>query len=334
MPDYVYLDTNAFWNMKPEHPQHDQEFAATVRRLQRRYRFPFSEAHFLDTASGDLLGSESYIERDLTFLAEASQGQAIALDDDERRPPEEVHPVLGPMPGNGLPWIVHRDYRLNEVADLYRCMPQDASTQPSFLVIGSSHQVDLSQIPDHHPMKPLLEKAGGVFTSEVLKKYIDILWAGRDAPNVYKEFRKSVEEACQSIGSEGRLLTPEAAERFAPLRELMAAETTEEITLKLGSAAETLAFLAGQKFNDLPWPARLVNSYHLLAFHTDMWEKINKDNRPPNMRYDAKHLIYAAGAKHLVTHDKRFAAKAKVVFSAFGIKTKVSDLSKFKTLFS
>jgi len=334
MPGYVYLDSNAFWLMKPDHLKHDQEFAETVRDLRRRYRFPFSVAHFLDIMAGDLPGKEAYIEYDLAFLAEASQGHAVDLDEDERRPPEQVHPVPGPMPGNGLPWIVHYDYERSDVAAQYRRMPKDAPAQPSFRVIGSSHQVDLAKVSNHHPMKPLLEMADGMLSPEVLKGYLEILWASRDDPDVYKAFRKSVVEACGQIGAEGTFLTRETAERLGPLRALMAAETTEEIALTLGPAADALASMRGMKFDDLRWPARLVNSYHLLAFHTDLWDKINKGNRPSNMRRDATHLTYAAGAKHFVTCDGRFAAKAKVAFSAFGITTRVSDLSQFKALFS
>jgi hypothetical protein len=65
-----------------------------------------------------------------------------------------------------------------------------------------------------------------------------------------------------------------------------------------------------------------------------MWERINRKNRPSNMRVDAKHLIYAAGMKHFVTCDEGFAEKAKVVFAAFGVRTKVSDASGFKAIFS
>lgn len=334
MADYVYLDSNVFWLMKPEHQMYNEEFLGTVERLRRRYKFPFSEAHFLDIAAGDLPGKEAYVERDLAFLAEISQGRAVKLCEEARRPPDQYDPAPGPVPGGGPPWIVH--VRFEDIAAGYRNMPKDLPQKPSFHVAGTSHEVGLNKVAQDHPMRPLLEAAGGMLSPELIKDYLDRLWEHKDDPDIYRSFREWVGKACEQIGSPCTLLAADAGsmERAVPFKALMSAKTPEGITAALAKATDALCLMRGERLDGLSWPERLVRAYSLLDFHSDLWDKINRNNRPSNMRRDSKHLIYAAGAPHLVTEDGRFAAKAKVVFSAFGVGTKVSNMSEFKIKFN
>jgi hypothetical protein len=331
MPDYVYLDSNAFWLMKPEDKDFDGEFRNTIERLRQRYRFPFSEAHFLDIAAGDLPGKEHYVARDLAFLAEVSQGYGVALDEGERKPPDESGPAPGPVPGGGLPWIVHPRFR--DVAAEYRTMPKDLPQEPSFHFEGTSHEVNLNKLHKNHPLRQLLQAAQGVFSPELLQGYAAVLWEGRDDPKTYRTFREWAAAACEMIGAKGTLLGPDTAEGLAPLKTLMSAKEPNEISATLVKATDTLCLIKRERLESLPWPERLVRAYNLLDFHPDLWEPISKKNRPSNMRLDSKHLIYAAGAKHFITEDRRFAAKATVTFTAFGIKTKVSDRLEFMARF-
>jgi hypothetical protein len=222
MPDYVYLDSNAFWLMKPEHKGFNEEFRNTVQRLQKRYRFPFSEAHFLDIAAGDSPGNEHYVARDLAFLMKVSQGYGVALDEGKQRPPDEFGPTLGPLPGGGLPWIVHS--RFSDVAAKYHTEPKDLPQKPSFHFEGTSHEVDLNKLPENHPLRQLLQAAQGVLSPQLLQDYATILWEGRDDPKTYLTFRTGAAEACKMIGAKDTLLGPDTAEKLAPFKVLMSAK--------------------------------------------------------------------------------------------------------------
>lgn len=331
-PGYIYLDSNAFWVMKPTDKDFDEDFRDTVERLRGRFKFPFSKAHFLDIAVSDQPGNEANVERDLAFLAQVSQRYAVVFDHGIAKPPEEFDPTPGPVSGGGLPWVVRGQF--DDVAAEYRNMPKAFPEEPSFRFEGTSHEVNLNKLHKPHPLKRLLQAAGGVFSPEILQVYAQELWDGRDNPGTYRTFRECVSKACESLGAKGTLLGPEGVEGLAPLKALMTARTPEEVTPLLLEATDALCSINGQRLNGLLWPDRLVRAYHLLDFHAEMWEPVNKKNRPSNMGVDSEHLVHAAGMKHLVTCDQGFAKKAKVVFSAFGIRTRVSDVSGFKAIFS
>lgn len=146
----------------------------------------------------------------------------------------------------------------------------------------------------------------------MLKDYVVTLWDIRNDHETYRNFRDWAANACEMIGAKGTLLDPNAAEGLAPLKELISAKTVNKISGTLVNATNAHCLMKRERLENLPWPERLVTAYNLLDFHTELWEPINKKNRPSNMKLDSKHLIYSAGAKHFVTGDKRFAAKAAV----------------------
>jgi hypothetical protein len=331
-PGYIYLDSNAFWGMKPTDKDFDEDFRDTVERLRGRFRFPFSEAHFLDIAVCDHPGNEANVQRDLKFLATASRGYGVAFHEGQDRPPEEFDPAESPVPGCRLPWIVCG--RVEDVAAEYHAMPKVLPVELSILFEGTSHEVNLNKLHKTHPLRRLLQASGGVYSPELLLTYAQELWDGRDDPETYRTFREWASKAGGSLGAKGTLLGPEGMEGLAPLKALIAARTSDEIVPLLLEATNALCSINRQRLEDLPWPERLVRAYNLLDLHPKMWESVNKKNRPSNLRVDSKHLIRAAGMKHLVTCDEGFAKKAKVVFLAFGIRTQVSDTSRFKAIFS
>lgn len=332
MPDYIYLDSNVFWLMKPTDKDFDEGLHDTIERIRGRFRLPFSEAHLLDIAASDKPGNEANVKRDLTFLATASQGYAAAFHGGPIMPSGELDPSPGPLPGGGLPWVVHP--RIEDVAAVYRDISKGPPQEPSFLFEGTSHEVNLNKLHKNHPLRRLLQAAGGIYSPELLQVYVQELWDGRDAPETYRTFREWASKACGMLGAKGTLLGPEGMEGLAPLKALMAARTPDEIAALLLDATDAFCLIKHERLDDLPWPERLVRAYHLLDFHAEVWESVNKRNLPSNIRVDSKHLIHAAGMKHLVTCDEGFAEKAKVVFSAFGIRTRVSDTSRFKAIFS
>jgi hypothetical protein len=332
MPDYVYLDSNVFWGMKHDAVHPDADFRTLIECLRPRYRFPFSEAHFLDVAVSDQPGNEANVIRDLTFLTEVTDGYALGLNHDPQMPPDYLNPSPGPLPEGGLPWIVID--RIPDVIALYRGMRREESWQPSFHVEGTSHKVDLQRLDRNHPMRPFLEHSDGTMSPAMIQSFLQHLSENISDPSVYKSFRQSAGTATKQIGKSDSLLASDTAmiERLAPLMALIAAETPKEMAKTLVKATNVICWLSRTNIDSLLWPDRLVRAYSLLDFNAGMRDKIDRKNLPSNMWRDSKHLFYAAGAKHLITEDNSFMKKARIVFSAFGVRTKVSSMSEFKNM--
>tara|TARA_R110000868_G_scaffold10357_2_gene51034 strand:+ start:2654 stop:3682 length:1029 start_codon:yes stop_codon:yes gene_type:complete len=339
MLEYIYLDSNAFWVMKPKHPSVDDDFRETVARLHEDYRFPFSEAHFVDIAASDKPGNEHNVKYDLNFLGYVSRGNCVSLSLETRKPPEELYPTVGPIPGKD--WIIHPHF--DDVAAAYREMdksdPQELQANLFTNLFRDFYgekkvAVEIADVPKEHPLLDFLKVANGLLSAEVLQDYMADFWMHRNDPLPYKHFRQWVVDALNKSAEKNAILGPDRANKIADLTKFFSARTVDDITDTLVNAANVLCLIRGEVLDDLSWPQKLVTAYNLLSFHPERWDKINKDNRPSNMMCDSKHLVYAAGAAHFVTADKRFAAKATVTFSAFGIGTEISDLADFKAKFS
>ncbi len=81
--EYIYLDWNVIQYMKHSTAQNSingPTFAALVRKLSNKYRFPFSEGHLKDLAVSFKLENRSFIENDLKYLIDLSGGYALDKD--------------------------------------------------------------------------------------------------------------------------------------------------------------------------------------------------------------------------------------------------------------
>lgn len=332
MADYVYLDSNAFWLMKPDHPRFDSDFKATVARIGHRYRFPFSEAHFRDIAAGDKPGNEPFIEKDLAFLETVSNGRAVVLEQVEKRPSDELSPVGSPIPGSEGPWITH--YVVDNVAKLYRNSPKAKSAGRFVSNAEGSHPVAMDIIPDDNPMKKHLLENDGIMSSTVFDSFIQEFRERFNEPKYYKNFRKYVTIAASRIGMKDNIMGQSVAEKLESFQVFVTANSVKEISNSVLEAARVIAWLKGESFDNLTWPEKLLRSYSLLDYNQYVSDSISNKNRPSNMMIDANHIIYAACAKHFVTMDGGFHKKAGIIFSALNVSTRVSDLSSFKSIFS
>jgi len=108
--------------------------------------------------------------------------------------------------------------------------------------------------------------------------------------------------------------------------------------LELRFHFDPLAAIAARKakVTEFRWPY-IARSHQLLERTVEMAfnfleeiryrpEKVAKSR---SRIHDVTHAIYAASADYLVSHDDKFLLKAKVVYSYFGIKTKVVSLDDF-----
>jgi hypothetical protein len=327
MQKYIYLDSNAFWQMKLEHPYFDHDFQNLVQRLHQRYRFPISQAHFLDLAVSDKPGNEARLKRDLEFLSSASKGYVVTIDL-VKRPPEEYLPTEGPIPGRG--WILH--HQVDDLVSAYRATDKNMPVDTVVQLNGTSHVVDLNQISDKHPYKTLLQENYGLYTPQVVEKYLQQLRNNRNDPKTYKEFRQAVCDELVKLGDPTTLLGHNTS-GLEPLLEFLSAKGINEVTKTLVDATNVLLDMQTGNIAKLPWTTKIQGAYGLLDFHVENRDKIKKGNTPYNLHVDTHHLLYAAGANHLVTQDQAMAKKSEIVFKAYGIKSKVSTISDFKLKF-
>lgn len=335
MAKYIYLDSNAFWLMKRDHADFNPEFLRIVQKLGTRYKFPFSSAHLRDIALGDKPGKSEYVENDLRLLMQLSKGDAVDLDMAMDMPTSHVSPIANPISGGEGPWITQG--RIDNIIPEYqkiRAHDYDKSSQRvSSDFQGESYSVDMAQIPDGHPMKAHLARNGGILSPKVFSDFLDEIKAKIGDPDYYKNLRKFIVRANNGIGKKNTLLGREGGDPYLPIKDFSLAKTEEEASRLIVDGARALASIKEEEFDDYPWQRKISSAYTLLDFNQYFHDKINNGNQPINMRIDTDHLIYAAGASHLVTNDATFEKKARVIYLAFGITTKVSGIRSFLAKF-
>jgi hypothetical protein len=78
----------------------------------------------------------------------------------------------------------------------------------------------------------------------------------------------------------------------------------------------------------------LEQGYVLLDLHPLFHDKIKKNkNTADNIIRDGNHCFYASKAEYFVSEDEKTRKKTKLMYKAFGIKTKVVSMSEFVNMF-
>jgi len=325
---YIYLDWNVvlyMYNQRDSKSILDTAMRDLVRTLKERKKFifPFSEAHIQDRA-----------RKFQEALREEVKGQFYYA--------ESVNEKYILVPGRSI----KKDTDLEMCkASMMECFDdflerrrQDEQALTKFTATDfSSFTVDVSKIPPDHPLHIFLQKHSGVVTSSSLSSFVENLFPYIfDDGNAYRNFRNyitkiKVEEIKkQTLPPDTKLLIDQLLYYMAPM--------LESKDFKEDELADNWRKICESWFQMqhkcLTNEILLKQGYVLLDLHPLFHDKIkNNKNTADNIIRDGNHCFYASKAEYFVSEDEKTRKKTKLMYKAFGIKTKVVSISEFVNKF-
>ncbi len=307
---YIILDWNVIKYLKNPRSRKDEDciMKDNIKRLSKKYYFPFCESHLRDLKQSVKQGSEDKAYSDLDFLIDISEG-------------------VGLLPDRTMETLAK--YSAKEYFNiLLKEDPPSIKLTPKPLSISI---VDMEKLDRDHPIRPLLDRTGGILSPISFYEWLsEIFVTFFDDPDVYRKMRSYVEKihkdlcSCDTIEPYGRHLI----ECSTPFFESIAIQTKEELGLVWKNVVDS--WLSMNYQNSEPNPLEALSlSYALLDMHPLFQEKMNSKNKLDNMVRDLKLICYASSGEYLITEDKKCYEKAKFIYQVYGYKTKVVKINEF-----
>lgn len=328
MKKYVYLDWNVILYMYKQRDSKsilDTAMLNLVRILKKRhiFIFPFSEAHIQDRARKFEEALRKEVKSQFDFAESVNEKYIL-------------------VPGRSI----KKDTDLEMCkASMMECFDdflerrrQDEQAIIKFTATDfSSFTVDVSKIPSDHPLHDFLQKHSGVVTSSSLSSFVEEFYQYVfDDGNAYRNFRYyinklNVEEIKkQTVPLDTRSLIDRLLYYMAPM--LGSKDLKEdELANNWRNICESWFQMQHKSLtNEL----LLEQGYVLLDLHPLFHDKIKKNkNTADNIIRDGNHCFYASKAEYFVSEDEKTRKKTKLMYKAFGIKTKVVSMSEFVNMF-
>jgi hypothetical protein len=296
----IYLDWNIFQDIIQ-----DRKSSRLVENLNagrnKGYLTPYSHAHISDLLR---CSNASYIKNDLEQLeiitgkwciGQHKNGSGFCVD---KMPP-------------GL---------------VYEAMEADQKNTPElkgFKFEFQSYIVDVAKLSGENVLVPFLERFHGVMSPELLESFVDHLQENGLADHkLQRGFRNSLIEVV-------RLNQPAAEEiREWPIYSYLLS-TPEEIERNFISIFQSFLSVDGRSIDTISEEDKFTVAYGILDFFPVFKEKIEKKNNLNNMFTDALHVYIASKCSYFICGDKKSVAKAKIIYRAFQVKTKIYYVDDF-----
>ena len=312
---YIILDWNVIKYLKNPRSGKDEDYILKdiIDRLRRKYYFPFCESHLRDLKQSVKQGFEDKAYSDLDFLKDISES-------------------VGLLPDGFMKTLAK--YSVREYFDilLKEHLPSiKLSPKPLATSI-----VDMEKIETDHPLKPLLNRTGGILSPISFYEWLsETFITFFDDPDVYRKMRAYVDKiykdlcSCDTTEPYGRQLI----ECSTPFFESINIQTKEELSLVWKNVVGSWLHMNFPESEPNPLESLSV-SYALLDMHPLFQEKMSSKNKLDNMVRDSKLICYAASSEYLITEDKKCYEKAKFIYDVYGYKTKVVKINEFLYRFS
>ncbi len=323
IPLYIYLDWNIIKYMKePRLDRHDddQQMMKTVLRLKKKYIFPFSDGHMQDRLNNFSEAHIDQIKEDFNFLKQISDNYAVGFT-------AEGEITIG---------LHDIDIALNErIEELKKPRTAETiSTHTAFPTI----RVDMERLSVDHPMYEHLKKCDGILNTERMDEFLLSIYNSIFTDNqVYKRFRTFVSKENISEDIFEKSYSPD---QIPLLNKLLChlfpfIESFSYDEDKLSSNWKHIILSWASFNNPNKTQEQLINlSYGLLDIHPLFQEKLKgKKNTLDNIRRDGINCMLASRAAYFVSEDSFTREKAKFIYKAFGINTKVVSESEFLSIF-
>lgn len=288
------------------------KFKEFIIELSGKYAFPASDGHLRDLASSFKEGNQKYIKEDLDFLIEVSKGLMLGF-----RPDESLTPINADICGKFEEIILEQ---------------KNTNLEVKVEVTGGSYKIDMDKLSKNSLFRPFLEKSDGYLTASVMEDFIYLIQESIDNPEIYKAFRLEVSNLKSSLLSNDTVLD-KSSEYFKKLEAFMDFYEINDISDLLENfpkMQESFLAIDDRRLECLTKNQKIEIAYLLLDFHPLFRDKINKKNRPENMRRDLTNFFFASDAKYYVTEDHSTYKKSKFVSEALGLKVKVMKMNELR----
>lgn len=264
------------------------------------YALPYSHAHLSDLLR---CSSLEWVKKDLDQVTAITDSWCVGpLKDGSRFVLDRIQPHL-----------------------VYEAMakePQQAVPNSSNLQFPP-YTVDVSKLSADNVIRPYLQQSNNLMSPAVLQRLInDILERGLDDHKLQKNFRESFTEVV-------RLNQPNNNEIAGwPIYQYLLA-SAEEIEHNFMTIFRSFLSIDGKSLETISEEDKIRTAYGILDFFPAFKEKIERKNNLNNMITDGLHVYIAAQCAYYICGDRKSVTKAKVVYRAFGIPTKVYYVDDF-----
>lgn len=323
--EYIYLDWNVIQYAKnPRQGRMDEELAQLIRRLSKKYRIPYSEAHLRDLASGFSEETKKYVDDDLKFLSDITKSDALVF-------------IINAQNGQEHIGIQPRECE-EDFAAIINAIKDEENIAIEFSPNGDAgFPVEVSMLDQGDVFLESLKNNNGELNSLVMSQVLKELWDNRDNPELYKRFRRQAQKVVEHLKARPNTLINESTtiySELAPFFKYLSLKKEQEIEEIFLPALVAFAKLSDRDFENLSMGAKIELAYGLLDFQPIFSEKVNNKNRPSNQLRDLNHFLSASNAKIFVTEDTGSLRKSRFLIRALGMRVKALNISEFIARFS
>ena len=316
---YIYLDWNVMqYSKQLKNKNHIDEtsFYGLVRKISRKYDFPFSIAHLKDLASSKK-NNNKHIEEDLLFIQSFSKGCAITLDNNKLKIIKDIN----------------ADKEFEGALSLIK---ENKNIELDIVVSGDSYEIDMSQVKKDDLFKDFLEENNGTLDPKLMVGFIKYIVDELSEPVFYKKFRKQVSELKSKYRKSHKSIIDQKSDYFKkiiPLFDFILEQDESKISQKFDEAMNAFLSINERKKEDLDKFQKIQIAYMLLDFNPSFYDKVTKSNRPSNIYNDIEHLYFASEAKYYVTEDKATLKKSSLVAKFLFPDLKILTMSELQHKF-
>lgn len=323
MERYIYLDWNVVkYAISPRksHEYFDTEIVEIVNKINKKYVFPFSEAHIRDRLNNFQEAHRGDVIRDLEFLNELTGKKAV-----RRKDFDDFSLVIDTIDVKQLCEALRNSDDSPVIDTQY--MPQD------------EYKVDVNQISQDDPLYDFYIRNNGIVTPSRIIDYL---------PEFYERYFTDCEYYKRFRNSPFINIDFSNPQKFSMSDTAKAEElqnTLGKFRATMNSDIETIRNLWPEylenwlsvmsRDNTVSNYTRIIYLYFLLDQHKNFRDKLKKNkNTFSNIYRDAIHAFYASEATYFVSEDVKTRGKVKFVYELLKIKTKVIDVDEFIRCFS
>ncbi|MHA2760733.1 hypothetical protein [Vibrio harveyi] len=300
MGKVVYLDWNIFQDLIQD--RRGEGLRENLEAAKKNgYKIVYSFAHMRDLSR---CSNKEYVEKDLVEVSKLTDNWCVGMKDNE-----------------DLDYAQYSPKAL--INDVYKQQAHSENATVSSPYSFPAYSVDMSKISDENILTPYLKKHNGLMSQELLDEFMKELYETMFTDHkIQKQFRDSLKEAI-GIGN------PAFAQALdLPLYQHMFS-SKEVIVENLHEIVNSFLSLSGKTLDSIPLGEKITTTYNMLDFFPAFSEKLKKNNNVRNIATDAEHLFLASDSRYLVCGDNKMLEKAKIVYKAYGVKTKVYEREQF-----
>ena len=310
---YILLDWNVVQYLKSPRSTKlfvDQECLNIIESMRNRMYFPFCESHLRDLATSVSPESQRWITEDLDFLEDLSKGYAL-VSNRETLKISKVNPREA----------------FNQI------LQEDKTPIPVQSQIVPRSTIDMKKLDSDSPLRPFLESTNGIMDPILFCDWINKkVGSFFENTTEYGAFRKYMSEFKHDLprGTESTYAN-QVLNGTMPFINALAIKDLDKLQ---GIWKDAVLNWLSMSFpmESIPYEMQIATAYTLLDIHPTFQEPFKKGkNKLTNISRDSRLVYYAHKGEYLVSEDQYCRDKAKFIFKAYDIKTKVVSMDDFVT---